>query len=309
MKKIAKALIAAAALLTPVFLSSCESDPEAAALKRATEIVLSGNTATCSSQDVKIDENCNITISKAGTYALSGTLEDGQIYVDCIDAGNIELILNGVNITNNDGACIVFKKAQLATITLETGTVNTITDGNNYVFEDPMDDEPNAAIFSKEDLVISGGGKLVVNGNYAGAVYSKDGLKIESGELELTAAEHGIKGKDYLVINGGTIDIHAIGDGIKSNNTESDLVGYIEINGGVVNIYSEDEAVQAVSGITINGGELNLQSLNNGIKCVGEISFVGGSVNIDAQDNALDAAGINYGEGCALTIDGKTYNG
>lgn len=309
MKKIIAVLISSAMLVTPLFLSSCSSDPAEAALKNATEITLSGATASCDSQAVYINEECKITITKAGTYAISGTLDDGQIYVECVDAGNIDLILNNVNITNNDGACIVIKKAQEATITLYDGTVNTLTDGSSYKFDNPSDDEPDAVIFSKEDLIIDGRGKLVVDGNYGGAIYSKDGLKIESGEFELDAVRHAIKGKDYLVINGGTFNIHALGDGIKSTNYDSDLVGYVEINGGVLNIYAEDEAIQAVSKITVNSGEVYIQSLNNGIKCVGTLHFLGGTVSIDAQDNALDGADLERSDECTLTIGGSPYEG
>lgn len=308
MKKKLIAILAAAALVTPILLTSC-SGGEDSILKHATEIKLNGATAECDSETVYIDENNKITITRAGTYAVSGTLDDGQIYVDCVDAGELNLVLNGATITNNDSSCIVIKNATEAVITLYEDTVNTVTDGTSYVFDKPTDDEPDAAIFSKEDLTLAGAGKLVVNGNYAGGIYSKDGLKIEGGEYEINAAAHGIKGKDYLVINGGTLDIHAIGDGIKSNNTESELVGYVEINGGKLNIYSEDEAIQAVSRITVNGGETVIQSINNGIKCAGSIKFNAGSVSIEAQDNALDAAEITRNDACTVTIDGSPYVG
>lgn len=286
-----------------------ESEAGAKLEKKATEITLTGSGATCDSSSVYVGEDGKISINSAGTYLITGTLDDGMIYVDCVDAGIITLVLKGVSITNGDGACIHIRKAQNAVITLYEGTENTLTDGKSYKFDNPEDTEPDAAIYSKEDLTINGTGSLTVHGNYSTGIVSKDGLKIDSGNITVNAVRHGIKGKDYLVINGGAITVNALRDGIKSTNYDSQLVGYIEINGGSVNIMSEDEAIQAISAVTINGGELTLGSTNNGIKCDGAINFNGGTVAIDVEDNALNGFVINKKEACTVTISGVPYNG
>lgn len=312
MKKILVLLLAALTVSSATLLTSCtasETDAVAAAMKNATAITLNGDTVTCESQAVSVGEDGRVTITAAGAYSITGTLQNGQIYVDCVDAGQIDLILNGVNITNDDGPCIVIRKAQDAVISLYDGSVNTFSDGAKYRFENPADDEPDAAVFSKEDLTINGSGTLIVDANYSGGIYSKDGLKIESGVIEIDSVNHAMKGKDYLVVNDGTIKINALGDGIKTTNYDSELVGYIEINGGTLDIYSEDEGVQAVSGVRINGGTLNIDSTNNGIKCVAGIEFNGGTVNLNAEDAALDAISIDKAEECTVTINGAPYNG
>ncbi len=310
MKKFVSALLAALLVTAPAIMTSCgEKDPVKELLDRATVINLEGTTASCESETVFVSNDGKITITRAGTYALTGTLDDGQIYIECVDAGNVDIVLNNATINNNDGAAIVFKKASDATLTILDGTVNTLSDGTSYTFEKPGDDEPDAVVFSKEDLVINGAGKLVIDANYAGAIYSKDGLTIDSGEFELDSAAHAIKGKDYLVINGGKFNIHAIGDGIKSTNTETELVGYLTINGGELNIYSEDEAIQAVSALNINGGTIAIQSTNNGIKCGGKIYLNAGNVTIDVQDNAIDAADVAHESACTVTVNGSPYVG
>lgn len=293
-------------LTASVFLTaSCSKDTASS----ATDITLTGNTVVTESSAVYVDDTGRVSITSAGAYRLSGELEDGQIWVDCVDAGVCTLILDNVNIYNADGPCIVFKNAQQAEIILATGSSNTLTDGEDYVFEKPDDDEPDAVVFSKEDLKIAGEGSLTVNANFAGGIYSKDGLLIASGNISITSARHGIKGKDYLRILDGNIDIHAEGDGIKSTNYENETLGYIEIDGGTINIFSEDEAVQAVSEINFNGGEVTLQSTNNGIKCAGEVNFNGGTVTIDAQDVALNAAEIEKKDACTVTVAGLPYEG
>lgn len=312
MKKFVAVLLAALMTAVPFAMTSCggeTADPGSPeVLKHSTEIVLNGDSATCESSGVYIDGG-KISITSAGTYQVTGTLNNGQIYVDCIDAGKIELVLNNANITNSEGACIFFKKAQEVELTLLEGTTNTLTDGENYIFDNPEDDEPDAPLFSKEDMIIDGSGSLIVKGNYANGIVSKDGLKIDGGTIEIDAVNHGIKGKDYLVINGGDIKVHAIGDGIKSTNYDNDLVGYIEINDGTLDIYSEDEAVQAVSAIRVNGGTTNINTINNGFKCVAGIEFNGGSVILNADDNALDAADVAVTDACTVTINGTPYQG
>lgn len=310
MKKILTMLLAALTVSSAALLTSCAPDDVSttdALIGSAREIILEGDTVNCEIPSVYVNEENRITITEAGYYRISGTLNDGQIYVDCVDAGRIDLILDNANITNDDGACIVIMKSTDAVVTLKDGSVNTLTDGSKYKFDNPADDEPDAVIFSKENTIINGSGKLIVGANYSGGIFSKDGLKIDGGEIVIDSVGHAIKGKDYLVINDGNITINSVGDGIKSTNTDNDTVGYIDINGGVINISSEDEAVQTVTAFRINGGELNIDSLNNGIRSAGSIEFNGGTVVIEARDTALDAMTIEKTEDCSVTIAGNPF--
>jgi len=307
MKKIFSLLLSAV-LLAASMVSCAEETPgtEAPATKH---ITLSGSTATSDSSSVYVGEDGTIFINSHGTYVISGTLDNGVIEVNSVDAGTVELILDNANITNDNGACIVFTKATEAILTLKDGSSNTLVDGEKYAFPTPEQDEPNAALYSKEDLIIQGTGTLVIDANYASAINCKDGLKINGGTYDLTAAEHGIKGKDYLVINDGNIKINAIGDGIKSTNYENEMVGYVDINGGAIEIYSEDEAVQGVTSVNFNGGSITINSMNNGVKCAGTINFNGGNLVLDAQDNALDASEITLNPAANVTINGVPYKG
>ena len=118
MKKFA-ALLTAALMLA---MSSCgtETTPGDAPAAAKT-ITLNGDTATSDSSSVTVNENGNIIINSHGTYVISGTLNDGMIEVNSVDAGVVELILDNANITNNDGACIAFIKASEAVLTLKDG--------------------------------------------------------------------------------------------------------------------------------------------------------------------------------------------
>ena len=114
-------------------------------------ITLNGDSITADGKGVKV-EGSNVTITAIGSYHLSGTLTDGQIVVDTADDGVVRLIFDGIDIRNSTSAPINIVKAQKTIIVLADDTANFVTDGASYVFENPEDDEPNAAIFSQGDL-------------------------------------------------------------------------------------------------------------------------------------------------------------
>ena len=163
---------------------------------------------------VTVEENI-VTITKGGTYCLSGTLEDGQVIVNAGDTDQVELLLNGVQLTSSTSAPIYIMNADKTTLTLVDGTESIITDADSYLFEDSSIDEPSAAIFSKDDLKINGTGSLVVNANYNNAIASKDDLDIKDGNITITAVNNGLKGKDSIEVDNGTFVINSGGDAIK----------------------------------------------------------------------------------------------
>lgn len=223
-----------------------------------TNIVL-GDTISVEGNGVVLENN-KITISSAGTYGISGTLKDGQIIVDAGDEDNVKLVLNGANISCSNSSPIYIKNVKNAYLVLADGSENVVKDGENYVFEDETSDEPNATIFSKDDLFVSGTGKLTVNSNYNNAITSKDDLEIEDANIEITSVADGIRGKDSITISSGNININATGDGMKSNNSEDAEKGYVLIKGGSINITSGEDGIQAETNATITGGDLTINS-------------------------------------------------
>lgn len=205
-------------------------------------------------------ENNKITITSAGTYSLSGKLDEGQVIVNVGDEDKVYLILNGVEITCSSSSPIYIMNAKKAIISLADGTENNITDGENYIYEDTSTDEPNATIFSKDDLILMGGGMLTVNANYNNGIVSKDDLKIQSGNYIVHSKNDGIKGRDRINITDGNITVNAKGDGIQSNNDEDTSKGYVYIEGGTINITSEEDGIQAETQALISNGDITISS-------------------------------------------------
>ncbi len=288
------------ALLALTVLTGCSSEAEQLSAK-AVNISLEGPTATCDGAGVSVDGG-QITISTHGIYKISGTLADGQILVDCSDAGEVWLLLDNANITCSTGPCIYIKQADLTHVSMATDTVNTLADGVGYILE-PGEDEPDGTIFSRDDITFQGEGTLVIEASYKNAIAGKDDVTIESGVYEITSDGHGIKGKDSLVITGGVISVEAGGDGLKATNAEGGSKGVILVSGGVVDVFAGDEGMQAISDITISGGVVTVDSQNNGVRSGTALNLSGGELSINAEDTPLDVPTENK-TGGILTVGG-----
>ena len=210
--------------------------------------------------DGATSSNNKITITKAGTYSINGTIEDGQIIVNAGDEDKVYIILDGANIKCSNSAPIYVKNAKKTILALANGSDNTITDGQTYQFEDTSSNDPNAAIFSKDDMAIIGNGKLTVNANYNNGIVSNDDLKIQSGNIIVNAKNNGIKGKDRLNITDGNITINSEGDGLKADNTSDATKGYIYIEGGKINITSGEDGIQAETDLLIANGDITIKT-------------------------------------------------
>lgn len=197
-----------------------------------------------------------VTITAGGVYAVSGTLDDGQLVINA--AGEtVELLLNGVSISSDSSAPIYAKKAALTVITLIEGTENTLSEGSGAAYETTAEEEPNGCLFSKNDLVICGSGALSVSGAFRHGISTKDNLILTSGTVSVTAADNGLHGHDGVYVTGGTISVTAAADGIKSNNDAAGK-GWIEIAGGTLEITAGDDGIQAESSLCLSGGEIQI---------------------------------------------------
>lgn len=222
----------------------------------ATTIALSGATATVSGSGASVEQGV-VTITTAGDYVVSGTLDDGRIVVDAPDKV-VHLVLNGAHVTSKSGAAVHLVEAGKVVLTLQDGTSNSLTDAATYA--DTSDNAPTAALFSKADLTINGTGALQVTGNYNDGITSKDDLIIMSGTLSVKAVDDGLVGKDLVAVKSGEITIDAGGDGIKSTNDTDQGKGEIVIEGGSFNIQSVNDAIQSATSLYIADGVFGIVS-------------------------------------------------
>ena len=311
-----------AVFLTVCFvLGGCSSKPSDDTLNKADTsgmdfTVDSGeNNASSSAQSETVDLSAltsdTYSVTSGGSYTLSGSKNDTMILVDAENA-DVTLILNGVTIKNSKGPAVYVRSADKVTLSLSDGTTNTISDGDSYSVSD-KDSTLDGAVFSKSDLTVSGGGKLILNGNNKHGIVSKDDLVIASGTVEVTAKNVGLCGKDCVKIGNGNITINAGSDGIRSDNAEDSTRGYVSLSGGKLNITAGNDAIQAETVINAENTDLTVKAGGGsggaltsseesykGLKAVSDIYISGGVFRISSRDDCIHSNGT-------ITVSGGDY--
>ena len=225
-------------------------------------------------------------------YVLTGETNDG--FFKLYSSKKQAIVLNGVSITNPDGAAINNQSKKRTFIVLNDGTKNYLTDGTNY--SDATDNEDmKACFFSEGQLVFSGSGYLEVDANCKAGIRSDDYVRTmpKSNIFVDASSGNGIRGNDAVIVTGGVINVNVTGTADKGISTD----GEIRIDGGRTTILTsggyeydeEDKDYTACSGlkadsvVTINGGELNIMSTGTGgkgINCDDKININDGVIRI-----------------------------
>ncbi|MBR5405320.1 MAG: carbohydrate-binding domain-containing protein [Oscillospiraceae bacterium] len=210
-------------------------------------INLTGSSARFSGDGIAVSGS-KITISKGGHYEISGTLDNGQIYIET-DKKKVKLMLNNCSITNKSGAAIYCQQAKKVTLESLPGTTSTISDGGTH-------DEDKGAVFSEDTVVLKGEGTINIKGVYAHGVKSDDDIRVNGGTVNITATKSCLYANDAIEINGGTLFCDGGTNGIKTSKPES----MITVNGGssimIGGERDEKGAISSAGTFTVTGGSL-----------------------------------------------------
>ena len=238
------------------------------------------------------DVTANNTSDQVIKYVLTGETGDGffKLYSERKQA----IVLNGVSITNPDGAAINNQSKKRTFIVLNDGTKNYLTDGTTY--NDATDEEDmKGCLFSEGQLVFSGAGYLEVKANCKAGIRSDDYVRTmpKTNIFVDASSGNGIRGNDAVTVTGGVININITGTADKGISSD----GEVNINGGRTTIitsggyeydsddsdYSACAGIKADVAININGGELNIKSTGTGgkgLNCDDAITMNDGVVRI-----------------------------
>ena len=239
----------------------------------------------CSDEGVEITDS-NAVIKKAGTYILSGTLDNGSIIVDAGKEDKVQLVLSGVKINSDSFAAIYVRQADAVSLTLADGTENTLA--GSGAFSQIDENDVDAVIFSKDDLTINGNGSLQISSAAGNGISGKDEVTITEGAIEIEAANHAIRAKDALTITGGTFTLTAEKDGLHAENGDDESLGNIYITGGDFHIQAADDAIHANTLLQIDDGNFEITGAE-GLEGT-YIKVNNGTILINASDDGVNAA-------------------
>ncbi len=225
----------------------------------------------------------DITITSAGVYVLSGEASNVTVYVEAGKDDKVQLVLDGVSVTNESFPVIYVKSADKVFVTTSADSTLTVTG----TFVSDGNANTDGVIFSKADLTLNGTATLTVSSTDNGIV-GKDDLKITGGTYVITASSKAIESNDSIRIADGVLYLTAGTDGLHVENDEDASKGYIYIGGGSLTITAGDDAIHATTVVQTDGGTIAITAAE-GIEAT-YIQFNAGTISIQASDDGVNAA-------------------
>jgi hypothetical protein len=249
---------------------------------------------------LELENDTEVVIVDEGIYVIRGEVQNTTILVEAGEEAKIQLVLDGISITNENDPAIYVKSADKVFV--------TTTDSKNYLgvigeYTDIDKQNLDAVIFSKADLVINGIGTLEIDAMTGNGISSKDDLKITGGVLFVKSLFDGLEANDTIAIYEGTITIDSQKDALHSENEEDSLLGSIYIQGGVFTLTAVDDAIRGTSYVIIDDGKITIESCEEGIEAT-YIQINGGEISIQANDDGINATEKSDAYETSIEING-----
>ena len=255
-----------------------------------------------------------LTISAAGTYAVSGNCADGSITVKA-GKENVTLVLNGLELTSTTTAPIVCGKSTGVTIAVQSGTQNTLADtaANNKDNENASADAESAVLKCKDgaQVVLCGSGTLNISA--AGKNGIKSGTENEGREASLTIREltlnidtpvnDAVNAEQTLNVESGTLNISAGDDALHSDYTLN--IGAEDTAGPAITISTCNEALEGAT-LNIFSGTIDITATDDCMNAAnGDLTDYDFSMNISGGTiTAYTSGGDGFDSNGSLTISG-----
>lgn len=228
----------------------------------------------------------DVTIKDEGVYIFSGDVSNVSIIVEAAEDAKVQIVLDGVSISNSDAPAIYVKTADKVFLTT-TDSENTLEVTGTFLADG--DTNLDAVIYSKSDLVLNGVGTINIASTTANGISAKDDLKVTGGTYNLTTKADSIEANDSIVVYDGTINIQTGKDGLHSENEEDTSLGYIYIAGGTFTITAADDAIHGTSIVQIDGGTITILACMEGIEGT-YIQINNGNITINSNDDGINAS-------------------
>lgn len=265
----------------------------------------SGVDVTVNGADVIVNADTE-TDAREVVYHLTGTTSTGSLKV--YSTYKLEVLLDNVNITNDNGAAINIQTGKKTTIRVPEGTESTLCDSKKYAT--PEGEDEKATIFSEGQIEFRAKGKLNITGIKKHAICSDDYVDIKNTQINvLSAASDGIHTNDYFLMQSGSLTMTDLGgDGIDADET-----GYITIENGTIDISvagDSNKGLKASGGaVTVKGGDIRLNMSGNSVIKNNDPSYctaikAGSDFTMNGGNIAITSTGI---AGKGISVDQNAY--
>lgn len=296
-------------------------------------VVYSGSSATVTTSDTSVGyytDGAYVTIDML-TYSVknveivvSGKSDDGQLKI--YGEKKFKLTLSGVELTSGKGPAINDQCKKRAFVHLTEGTTNCLTDAASYS-EEPrylnggssVSEDRKGCFFSEGNLIFSGTGVLVVEGNYKhgivtdGYFYMRPGVTIAVTGAAKNAIH--VKGdeddKIGVYMAGGLIYANVsstAGKGIKTDLDAEIAGGRLLLNTSGNATYDADEkdtsssaGIKTDGNVIISGGTHTLKSTGTGGKGIN----ADGEIHVSGGETTVTTTGGKYNYSQSLTSSPK----
>ena len=281
--------------------TSTDSDGSAASTEMFTDRDLAQTADLSAASAIRLSDGKTVTITEAGVYHVTGSASGAVILVEAGDEDKVQIVLDGVSMTNTDTPCIYIRQADKVFVTLVGDNTLSVTG----TFTSDGDTKTDGVIFSKDDLVLNGTGSLTVTSTDNGIV-GKDDLKITGGTYTITASSKAVEANDSIRIADGTFNIKAGTDGLHAENSDDDTLGYIYISGGTFNMQVGDDGIHGTSLVQIDGGSFTISAA----ECI-EGTYIrinDGTFTLSSWDDGINAAQKSGAYTPTVEINGGTLD-
>ena len=259
---------------------------------------LTQNADLSEAETVTAESGTTVTVTESGVYVLTGSAENFTVIVNAGSEDKVQLVLDGLNVTNSDFPVIYVQNADKVFITSAGEDSSLSVTGS---FRSDGSTNTDAVIFSRDDLVLNGTGTVNVSSSYNG-ISSKDDLKVTGGIWNISCRDDALEANDSIAVAGGTVGIVTDKDGLHAENDDDDTVGWIAIEGGTITIDAKDDAIHATTVASVSGGEITVNAAE-GIEAT-QVEIAGGTVSITASDDGLNAGRKSDSLSVGITISG-----
>ena len=282
------------------------------------------NTGITGTADGAEAKDTTLNITKAGTYVVTGSCDDGQITVKK-DVSGVTIVLDNLTLKKDADKAIKFKAGSSGTIELVGNNSLSTTNDKGVIKANAAADDSDNIIYDQGgattggDLVIQGGGSLTLSSDYSAvvdgetegcdAINCEGDLTVLSGTFDINVTDDAMHADNTLTIGANGTD----GPAIRVTKATEGLEGAsVQLLSGTGDIVTSDDGVNAANsdlatygwqyGVEVAGGTWKVVSGGDGIDSNGNLTVSGGTTEVYCTGGGNGA--LDIGEGMEGEIRG-----